>query len=262
MHIGPQGLALVKAFESCLKPDGLGQFRPYLCPAGVLTIGWGHTNVQGRQFDQNSRWSQAECDAELTQDMLAAETSVQRRVRVPLEQPQYDALVSFTFNCGEGNLSKSTLLKKLNASDYDGAAREFKRWNRGSGRVLNGLTRRRTAEEHMFRGAQNLHPFVNDKVEGATPMVQDVDAPSESMATSKIGNTQIGVGVASGVGALGQLNEALSTASTTKTTVHDLGVTDVLAQLAHQPTFWIFAGVALAAGLTWYWRRQHRQAGV
>lgn len=262
MHIGPQGLTLVKAFESCLKPDGNGYFKPYICPAGVLTIGWGHTNVQGRQFDQNSRWSPAECDAELTQDMLAAETSVQRRVRVPLEQHEFDALVSFTFNCGEANLAKSTLLKKLNDGDTEGAAREFKRWNRGGGRVLNGLTRRRTAEEFMFRGAQNLHPIVTEKEQYATPMPQSIDPPAESMATSKIGLTQIGVGGVGGLGALDQVNDALSKASATKATVRDLGVTDVLIQLAHQPTFWLFVAVGVAAGATWYWRRQHRQAGV
>ncbi|MCY1305462.1 Lysozyme RrrD [compost metagenome] len=71
-------------------------------------------------------------------------------MRVPLSQGQFDALASFVFNLGSGNLQCSTLLRKLNAKDYAGAADEFPRWNKAGGKVLAGLTRRRAAERALF----------------------------------------------------------------------------------------------------------------
>lgn len=148
--IGAKGAALVKAFESCMKkvPNG---FQAYLDPVNVLTIGWGHTNDNGRQFDANSIWTQAECDAEFLKDMATFENTVNKLVKVPVNQDQFDALVSFAFNVGGGNLEKSTLLKKLNAGDFPGAAQEFQRWNKADGKVLPGLTRRRACEALLFQ---------------------------------------------------------------------------------------------------------------
>jgi lysozyme len=71
-------------------------------------------------------------------------------VKAPINQNQFDALVSFVYNVGAGNFAKSTLLKKLNKADYQGAGDEFLRWNRGGGKVLNGLIRRRDAERSLF----------------------------------------------------------------------------------------------------------------
>lgn len=152
MKMGPAGLALIKEFEGCLQPvkDRGGYFRPYYCPAGVLTIGWGHTNHHGRQFTKYDIWSQRECDHELASDMAGFERDVGRLVTVPLDQGQFDALVSFAYNCGAANLSRSTLLRKLNRGDYGGAAAQFPLWNRAGGRVLRGLVRRRAAEQLLF----------------------------------------------------------------------------------------------------------------
>ncbi len=77
--------------------------------------------------------------------------AVNNAVTVPLNQDQFDALVSFTFNLGEGNLKSSTLLKKVNAGDFAGAAQEFQRWNKAGGKVLPGLTRRRACEALLFQ---------------------------------------------------------------------------------------------------------------
>jgi lysozyme len=148
--LSPKGVALIKAFESCMEAVP-GGFRAYLDPVRVLTIGWGHTNHNGRQFDANTVWTQAECDAEFQADMAIFERAVNNAVTVPLNQDQFDALVSFTFNLGEGNLKSSTLLRKLNAGDYVGAAQEFKRWNKADGKVLPGLTRRRACEALLFQ---------------------------------------------------------------------------------------------------------------
>jgi lysozyme len=76
--------------------------------------------------------------------------------KVPLKQHQFDALVSFAYNVGVGNLRSSTLLRKLNAGDYDGAALEFHRWNRSKGKVLPGLVRRRAAEALLFQNIADL----------------------------------------------------------------------------------------------------------
>ena len=84
-----------------------------------------------------SRWTQKECDDVFMEDMQGFEKAVRRLVKVELEPWQFDALVSFTYNCGEGNLQKSTLLRKVNAGDFRGAALEFHKWNRGGGSPLN-----------------------------------------------------------------------------------------------------------------------------
>jgi len=151
MTIGAKGIALIKHFESCMKvvPGG---FQAYLDPIRVLTIGWGHTNDNGRQFDSTSIWTQAECDAEFLNDMAIFEKAVNDLVTVPLNQDEFDALVSFTFNVGAGNLKSSTLLRKLNAGDFAGAAQEFPRWNKAGGEVLPGLVKRRAAEALLFQG--------------------------------------------------------------------------------------------------------------
>lgn len=150
MRLSPKGAALVKAFESCLQPVD-GGYRAYSDPVNVLTIGWGHTNHNGRQFDAGAVWTRAECDAEFLSDMTVFEAAVSRNVTVQLNQDQFDALVSFTFNLGEGNLKRSTLLRKVNAGDFAGAAQEFPRWNKAGGKVLRGLVRRRASEALLFQ---------------------------------------------------------------------------------------------------------------
>lgn len=120
--------------------------KAYTCPAGVLTIGYGHTkNVQPGQVI-----TEEEAEALLRADCADAEAAVARLVKVPLNQSQFDALVSFTFNVGAGNLERSTLLRRLNAGNYERAADEMLRWDRGGGRVLKGLTLRRDAERALF----------------------------------------------------------------------------------------------------------------
>jgi lysozyme len=152
LSLSRNGADLIKAFESCEKKAGPGRFKAYFCPAGVLTIGWGHTNDSGRRFSAGEAWSQEECDAAFEDDMKVFEDAVRRNVRTRLNQDQYDALVSFTYNVGETNLRRSTLLRKLNDGDFEGAAHEFCKWNKGGGKVLAGLVRRRASEALLFQG--------------------------------------------------------------------------------------------------------------
>jgi len=154
--VSRRGAALIKSFEGCMRTDGTGNFVPYRCPAGILTIGWGHTNVNGRPFDEPSVWSQQECDDVFLEDIRHSCRSVHKLVTVSLNQNQFDALVSFTHNCGTIALARSALLKKLNERDYTGAAAEFLRWNRGGGVVLQALTLRRAAEMELFMSAPSV----------------------------------------------------------------------------------------------------------
>lgn len=137
----PSGAALIKSHEGLsLKayPDPGSGGEPW-------TIGYGHTGGVKR----GDVILQHQADAFLRDDLRRFERAVSR-LAPKTTQNQFDALVSFAFNLGEGNLEKSTLLKKHNAGDYAGAAKEFVKWNRASGKVLNGLTRRRTEEAALY----------------------------------------------------------------------------------------------------------------
>jgi lysozyme len=173
------GARLIQHFEGCLQPHE-GKYKAYKCPANVLTIGWGHTNHHGRKFDTATRWTSEECHAAFLEDMEGFEAAVRRLVKVPLNANRFDALVSFTYNCGEGNLAKSTLLKKVNAEDHAGAAKEFHKWNKGGGKVLAGLTRRRASESLLYQGIPDLdYDGKADPKPPKHPMAQAVDAPED-----------------------------------------------------------------------------------
>jgi lysozyme len=136
------GLALTKQFEGC-------ELTAYQDQVGVWTIGYGHTGagvVSGLTITQD------QAEALLISDIAGAASFVNRVVTVPLKQNQFDALVDFAFNLGRANLGSSTLLRELNASNFDGAAAQFLVWNHAGGKVVAGLTRRRQAEVAIFQG--------------------------------------------------------------------------------------------------------------
>lgn len=138
------GIKFIEEREGC-------RLQAYPDSVGVWTIGVGHTNgvVPGMTITQE------EADDLLSEDLANAEAAVNSLVKVPLSQPQFNALVSFTFNLGKGALQESTLLRKLNAGDYEGAAAEFPRWCHAGNEVLPGLVKRRAAEQAMFTEAVN-----------------------------------------------------------------------------------------------------------
>ncbi|MMZ51657.1 Lysozyme RrrD [compost metagenome] len=143
MNISDKGLKLIQSFEGFRE-------KAYLCPAGVWTIGYGHTkNVYPGQVS-----SMHDATMRLQWDAGNAERVVRQNVNVQLSQNQFDALVSFVFNLGERNFVQSTLLKYLNAGDYASAANQLLRWNKADGRVLPGLTRRRRAEKELFETSE------------------------------------------------------------------------------------------------------------
>lgn len=139
MNVSYNCLNLVKEFEGCI-------LQAYKDPIGVWTIGYGHTHgvSQGQQITQDK------ADQLLVEDLTSVGNEVDHLVVVSLNQNQFDALVSFTFNVGGTNLAKSTLLKKLNAGDVPGAADEFDRWVYANQIKFDGLVRRREAEKALF----------------------------------------------------------------------------------------------------------------
>lgn len=139
MKISQDGLELIKRFEGC-------RLVAYYDSVNVLTIGYGSTT----DVAPGMRITQAQAEQRLKDDCIEAETCVNTSVRVPLTQGEFDACVSFVFNLGCSAFRGSTLLRKLNDSDFDGAAAEFARWNKAGGQVLAGLTARREAEAKRF----------------------------------------------------------------------------------------------------------------
>ena len=136
---------LAKAAEIIKEFEGL-YLKSYLCPAGVPTIGWGHT--EGVQLGQEITLEEAE--SFLFDDMLEADSVIEDYVDVVLSDNQRAALLSWIFNLGRGNFRSSTLLKVLNYGDYEGASKQILRWNKAGGKVLPGLVRRREAEKKLF----------------------------------------------------------------------------------------------------------------
>lgn len=139
MKIAITGVKLIQEFE------GL-ELKAYKCPAGVWTIGYGHT----KGVKQGDVITPAQATAYLQADLADAEKAVNSQ-NLKISQNQYDALVSFTFNVGTGNFLKSTLLKKVKINPDETSIRsEFAKWKYGSGKVLPGLVRRREAEANLY----------------------------------------------------------------------------------------------------------------
>lgn len=139
MKTSQEGLDLIKKFEGC-------RLTAYKCPSGVWTIGYGHT----KGVKRGHRITLEDANEYLKKDIKVYEKSVSELTLRPLNQNQFDALVSFCYNCGVNAFKNSTLLKKLNKGDYEGVANEFPRWNKSNGKVLNGLAKRREAERQLF----------------------------------------------------------------------------------------------------------------
>ena len=143
MKTGTRGKKLIKSFEG---------FRAiaYICPAGVPTIGYGTTRINGSRVKEGMKITSDEAEVFLEQDLKVFEDAINHNVLVEINQNQFDALVSFVYNVGIANFKKSTLLKKLNKGYYEEASNQLLRWTRAGGKVLNGLVRRREAEKELF----------------------------------------------------------------------------------------------------------------
>jgi lysozyme len=156
----------MKVSQKCIQQIKLDEGvknKPYQCPALLWTVGVGHVIdphhakvpfADRKTLPIPDGWnrvlSSEEIDEILRKDLARFEAGVLRLIKVKLTQGQFDALVSFSFNVGLGNLQNSTLRMKVNREDYAGAAEQFLVWTKAGGKVLPGLVKRRTHEKEMF----------------------------------------------------------------------------------------------------------------
>jgi lysozyme len=165
MKLGKAGADLMHRFEGCRN-------KPYLCPANIWTIGYGHVLYQNQirlpmvrkegytglirsehplNPEDNRVWSKEEINSLFATDIAGFESGVLRLVpNSSGSQGRFDALVSFAFNAGLGNLQRSTIRMKANRGDWEGAAEAFMAWTKGGGKELPGLVKRRLAEKALF----------------------------------------------------------------------------------------------------------------
>lgn len=239
MKSSDKGIALIKAHEGM-------RLNAYLCPGKKWTIGYGHTSAAGLPtVREGMRITRTEAETILRRDLAMFEARVNRLVKVPLTQHQFDALVSFDFNTGK--LHSSTLLKRLNEGKHAEVPRHLMRWTKGGGRELAGLVRRRRDEAELWR---SLDP-------GATGGVADIaeidePKPPKTMAESKTGNTAIVTGI---VGTIAPINEALKATRET--------VDGASGLVAAGP--WLLLAIVLIAGAAFIWidrRKKLTEDGV
>lgn len=156
MITSEDGIKLIKHFEGC-------HFKPYLCPALLYTVGYGHVLfpqqaklplAKRKEWaldpKYNRKFSQEEVDDLLKKDLRRFELGVLRYITVPLKQCEFDALVSFAFNLGNGTLQRSSVRSKLNRGEKEAAMDTLLKYCRAGGKVLRGLERRRAAEVNLF----------------------------------------------------------------------------------------------------------------
>ena len=232
MRMSAAGLDLVKEFE------GL-RLKAYKCPAGVWTIGYGHTSSAGKPIvTPDLVISNDEAEQILERDMVQYEDGVRKFVKVELTQNQFDALVDFAYNAGVGALQKSTLLKKVNAGKFDEVPAEFMKWTKGGGKELPGLVRRRRAEVKLWRGLDTEAPVPTSQAR----FQPDQPKASKSITQSKEANAAVAAG---GLGTIAVVQEVMPM-------VREGG--DLLGSLS--PTILILFVIIAAAAAVWYFRKQ------
>ena len=144
MKTSEKGINLIQEFEGLV-------LIAYLCPANVPTIGYGHTSTVTRADVGKKKITPQEAEALLISDLPRYERGILNNVKSDINQNQFDALVSFVYNLGEGTLKTSTLLKKINANPSDLSIKgEFGKWINAGGKPLPGLIKRRSAEAELY----------------------------------------------------------------------------------------------------------------
>ena len=166
--INDESLDLIKAFESLF-------LETYRCSADVLTIGYGTTSTKAGGHDDGTitegmKITEEQANEYLRQDLEYFSKVVGRLVTNDINDDMFGSLVSFAFNCGEGNFSSSTLLKRVNSGDFDDVPEQFLRWNKARNKsgdlvVLNGLTRRRASESRLWEGNPSAYIASVDEME-------------------------------------------------------------------------------------------------
>ena len=259
MQMSQEGIdALLKKFEGC-------KLKAYRCPAGVCTIGYGHTSAAGAPAVTDGMViTQQQCDDILRRDLVKYETAVHEMVEQPLTQHQFDVLVDFAYNAGVGNLQSSTLLKKVNAAQFDAVPAELMKWTKGKipgkgMQVLPGLLRRRQAESAWWMAHEitAITPMVGSSAPTEDPTDDEHEqrtepepVPVPSMATSSQGNAAI---ITAGLGGLGAAKQVAANAQDASDTANQI------MGLLGNTNFLIMLAIVGLGGAIWYFRKQHME---
>lgn len=232
MKTSEAGVDLIKQFEGC-------KLTAYKCPAGVWTIGYGHTTAAGEPtVVEGMKITAVEATNILKRDLKTFEAGVDAAVKVELVQNEFDALVSFAFNVGLGAFQKSTLLRKLNAGDYAAVPGELMKWTKAGGKELPGLVRRRRAEAGMWRGVDDAAQDVR--------AVPD-EPPQKRISESKEANGAIVAGASSAVAVASEITPLVQQGA---------DLTTALTAALGRPTVIVLLAVIVIACAIWYWRKQ------
>lgn len=227
---------LLKKFEGC-------KLKAYKDPIGIWTIGYGHTSAAGEPIvKEGLTITQAEAEEILRRDLGRYEVPVAALVKVDLEQHQFDVLVDFAYNAGVGNLKSSTLLKKVNAEDFDAVPKELMKWTKAAGKELPGLVRRRQAESAWWSAHQD-QPAAQPE-----HRVEPDPVPVKSIVESKQANGAIVIGA---LGSVGAAKEVLTQAQDASDTFEQL------LGLLKNPNFVIMLLIVGLGAAIWYWRNKH-----
>lgn len=236
MKMSQEGIdALLKKFEGC-------RLKAYRCPAGICTIGYGHTSAAGEpEVHDGMTITQQQAEEILKRDLVKYETAVFSMVQQPLNQHQFDTLVDFAYNAGVGALKTSTLLKKVNAAQFDAIPAELMKWTKGGGKVLPGLVRRRQAGVAWWTSGEAA---ADEHEQRAEPD----PVPVRTMAESKQGNAALVTAGLSGIGAAKEIAAQAQEASDTA---------DQIMKLLGNTNFLTMAVIAGLAAAIWYWRKKN-----
>jgi lysozyme len=239
MQMSDAGIeAILMKFEGC-------RLKAYRCPAGILTIGYGHTSAAGDpEVTPDAIITKAQAVEILHRDLRKFEAGVEKLVKVQLTQNQFDVLCDFAYNAGLGALAKSGILKAVNAKRFDAVPGELMKWTKGGGKVLPGLVKRRQAEVAWWEAAVDHDDDAEDHRAEPDPV------PVKTMAESKQGTSAVAVGL---LGSVGAAKEITAQVQDTK----DLFET-VMGLLGNQQFVIMAAVIGLGAAI-WYWRRQHME---
>jgi len=237
MRMSDQGIdALLKKFEGC-------KLKAYKDPVAIWTIGYGHTSAAGApDVTEGLTITQAEAEEILKRDLVKYEKPVADMVKVPLSQHQFDVLVDFAYNAGVGNLKSSTLLKRVNAGDFNAVPNELMKWTKAKGKELPGLVRRRRAEAEWWRDLAS-QPVVEEE-----QRVDPDPVPVKTITESKQANGAIAIGALGSVGAAKEVVTQVQEAN-------DLFAT--VMSMLKDTNFLIMVAVVGIGAAIWYWRKKH-----
>jgi lysozyme len=246
MNLSKSGLDRIAGYEGYhdALPDGSCKAyqRTYNGKKDKWTIGFGCTSG----VYEGLVWTRAQADDAFRKELATFEAAVNRMVTVDLNQNQYDALVSFAYNCGTGALQSSTLLKKLNKGDYKGAAAQFQYWNNVNHKPVKGLTQRRTSEANLF-----LKPVEAETLPAMPQTVEKApEPPSRKSVAAAVAAAGAGVAQIMPADPLGTAEGLLSTGTRIRgvsQNSHELGTWAL--SLPHWP--YVIGACVLGGGLYW-----------